>query len=202
MGSGKNPFTDWCESWQGKMWSSDFFLTFVRDNLKIYDNTKRATAPVYEASTNEQQNEFWKLPSRWTLATVLELFGTLDRGVDITAAWENPDWHSYMRGVYTVACVSTWRNRMKPGVKPDRYQVYEDIRGVPNTYYRNRPQIDHVPTKPSITSRQSRQVHVPTWARSLHHKRRRQEAASPGEDALQQQMDMHSNNRWRCPLTA
>ncbi|KAJ9642397.1 hypothetical protein H2199_004777 [Coniosporium tulheliwenetii] len=134
----------WRDRWQKGLWSSEFFLGFVRANVETYNTTKQPSDPTYVDLTADIKALFWHDPSRWHLH----------------AAWADSEWQRYMRDVYVVACISTWANRLEPdaaGVQAGGFrQVYADVRATRETV--SRPEIGKVPTRASVTSGPERQV--------------------------------------------
>ncbi len=99
----------------------------------------------------------------------LRALAPLERGVDLRKAFDDPVWHNYVGGIYTIACQSTWADRLKPGPtgQPigDRLQVYRDTRAVVERFFADRPTVDRVPTLESLSSRNEREVRVPRLSR-------------------------------------
>ncbi|KAJ9642437.1 hypothetical protein H2199_004818 [Coniosporium tulheliwenetii] len=154
--------TAWVQNWQNRIWGSTYFADFVQANVSRHGRERPVGAPSYDDLPNLAKSQFWQHESRWTMATLMEIFGTLDRGVNLHAVWESDEWRQYATGIYTVACISTYKYRLKldDEGKPldDRLQVYKNIRSAPDYFFSKWPAVSEVPTGANPSSRNPRDL--------------------------------------------
>ncbi|KAJ9660274.1 hypothetical protein H2201_007020 [Coniosporium apollinis] len=137
-------------------------MTITKANVSRHGRERPVGAPSYDDLPNLAKSQFWQHESRWTMATLMEIFGTLDRGVNLHAVWESDEWRQYATGIYTVACISTYKYRLKldDEGKPldDRLQVYKNIRSAPDYFFSKWPAVSEVPTGANPSSRNPRDL--------------------------------------------
>jgi hypothetical protein len=113
----------------------------------------------YDNITPMQKKLFWQHRSRWNIETFQELFAPLRSAVNLNRVFADAAWQKHVKILYTVACVSLWRDMIRPereGAKGDMVAVYTNIRSAPDHKYLNRPPIERVPTRASLIDRHPR----------------------------------------------
>lgn len=165
----------WVQNRQNRIWGSANFAQFVglrwlnianrpqvQANVSGHDRARRPGTPTYDELPGLVKSQFWQHESRWTLVTFTEIYGILDRGVNLHAVWESEVWRQYATGIYTIACISTYKYLLKldDQGKPlnDRLQVYKNIRSAPGHFYPKRPPVSEVPTGANPSSRNPREL--------------------------------------------
>lgn len=101
----------WRNDLQKNIWDGAWFLNFVRTRVDEYDATTQDDR--HATLTGINRSDFWAHESRLSRDTIFKLFSPLSSSVDLDQVWEDAVWNKYVRRVYTVACISIWRNRIK-----------------------------------------------------------------------------------------
>ncbi|KAI9760917.1 MAG: hypothetical protein M1835_000078 [Candelina submexicana] len=148
----------WRVSFQNSMWGSEWFVNFVNTNVKTSGSTGPGQLTAYKSFDKQRKLNFWLHWSRWNTETAMACYGPLRKAIDLNEALLNLKLSALIQGVYGVACITTWQNRcqfMDPTGhfssneekgKVNVYQIYQDIRNVPEEYFPDRPSIQDVPT--------------------------------------------------------